>query len=443
MTWAFVLLGSVLAGWLVAVSVNVRRHLTPWLVMYSVLPLRKWTEETVSIPGLGQLLLDPLIALFFIFLMGVKVLILRNNLQGSLRHISLSWLFVMLAFVSALVVGFQGSGVGIKMFARILFPVLVFALVVVEYRNEPRPGKIIDLYLVLGAVISVVVFALSRSNYSVIHWSAGVDRLSGLGSVADHAYLMGLLCILSYVRFRTSKNKLRYLALFAVFAAQLLMTVTRGAIGATFVAIICIELFGSRQQVTQKIAMIGIMGLVMVAATILYKPLNERIFATHYKDSSQSASTSQMLSKSFERSGRSDLWKYVFDRIFSDFHLATGYGVGRADIDIGEALGGMPHNEYLRILYELGLPGMLLFLACLMQLWVLARRIVKHVDPADLSPVVQCCVGIVVFYCFGALVDNMISKYKNVGVPLYLFAGLAVVWVGQLRRRILVAEKGD
>ena len=265
MTWVFVLFGSLLAGWLIAVSVSNRRHLTPWLVVYSVLPLRKWTEETVSIPGLGQLLLDPLIAVFFILLMIVKILSLRNNLQGALRRISLSWLFVILAFVSALVVGFYGSGVGIKMFARILFPVLVFALVVVEYRNEPRLDKTIDLYLILGAVISVVVFALSRSNYSVIHWSAGVDRLSGLGSVADHAYLMGLLCILSYVRFRTSENKLRYLVLFALFAAQLLMTVTRGAIVATFAAIICIELFGSRQQLTGKIAMIGFMGQSVVS----------------------------------------------------------------------------------------------------------------------------------------------------------------------------------
>ena len=107
--------------------------------------------------------------------------------------------------------------------------------------------------------------------------------------------------------------------------------------------------------------------------------------------------------------------------------MVFGHGLGSAEIDLVKAMGGIPHNEYMRVLYELGVVGLFLFIASFYQLWRLPRQL-SLTKKSRLSRLIgDCCLGILILYMSGALVDNMLNKYKNMGAPLFAFMAFAVI----------------
>lgn len=422
---------AIVAIVVVYLSLTRRAVLLPILIIYAFLPIRFWTDASLPVPGFGSLLLDPLIALFLSILMLGRLLINQKTGREGLHDISLLLVFVVFAVISALIMGMMGQFSGFKMLVRFIYPILVFLIILHDYQKEIHADYIVSLFIGVGVVASVFVFAANYLGISSWRVSAGVDRFAGLGAVSDYAYLMALLAVLSYTKMNLTKRKVLYGFLTMLFVAQMMMTVTRGAIFACIIAIVAIELFSSSRALTTRLIMpIVLLGFLSASVTF-YEPLRERIFATHYKDveHNSGATLSQNFSTSFSRSGRESAWIYVVTQVFSDYHMFFGFGIGSAEINIVRDLGGIPHNEYMRVLYEMGAIGLLLFVMSFFQLWKVIRRLsgekYKNVESANL--VEWCSVGIIVLYMAGALVDNMINKYKNMGMPLFVFVALVLV----------------
>jgi O-antigen ligase len=114
-------------------------------------------------------------------------------------------------------------------------------------------------------------------------------------------------------------------------------------------------------------------------------------------------------------------------RVGSDYHLLTGYGAGSAEVDVLKYIGGIPHNEYLRVLYEMGLIGLLLFVSLLIQLWRIARSGVMAAESNFHQAIAGMAIGIITIYAAGSMVDNMISKYKSMGLLLYMLIGYVLI----------------
>lgn len=405
--------------------------LLPALIIYAFLPIRVWTELSVPVPGIGSLVLDTLLALLFSLLITVRLFISNGVREEKLDVLWALWLFLGLASVSSFLMGVMGQSSGFKMLVRFIYPILIFMLVLKDHRGLYSAKKIIKFFIWAGVIASVGVLIANIIGISSWRWSAGVTRFSGLGSISDYAYLMGLLAILSYVVMKHDRRKLVYGIIAAIFIAQMMMTVTRGAIFATAIAFIAIEMFAGSRKLSVKLVMPVVLLSILLSAVVFYEPLRSRVFGTHYSDvsSNENASLSDKFSQSFTKSGREGLWTYVSKKVFTNYHVLFGYGIGSAEVDIVSDLGGVTHNEYVRIVYEMGVVGLLLFMMALYQLWKIPLKLVAKSNDSSTALVAASCLGVFVLYVSGALVDNMINKYKNMGAPMLMFIAFAYIYI--------------
>ena len=411
------------------------------LLVYGVMPIRVWTDTSVPIPGFGYLLLDSLLGLYFIFLLLLRIALVRKASIKASGYISFTLAFIAIASISALFVGITGEAAGFKMLIRLIYPVFIYFYIMHEYGSTNEGIKVINKFLTIGICVSIAVFAANILGMSSWRWSAGVDRFSGLGSISDYSYLMSTLLVLSYVKFRTTKNKIFYISLMVIFGIQLLLTVTRGGIFSSIIAMLAIELFGNWKSLSARVAMTLVLVGITVSAIFLYQPLSDRIFARHYADVARpSISLTEEFSASFKKSGRERLWSYVYERINSSYHPIIGYGVGKGEIDITRDAGGVPHNEYIRILYEMGYPGLILFLLMLYQYWKISRRTLRY-KSNSVRQIALASIGMIAIYTSGAVVDNMINKYKNMGAPLIILVAFSVIATRQSRKEMLASTQ--
>lgn len=438
------LYSSIIIGIFASVAALARKGvLVILLLAYGVMPIRVWTDISVPIPGLGYLLLDSLLGLYFIFLLLLRILLIRKASIETSGYISYTLIFIAMASISAFFVGITGEAAGFKMLIRLIYPVFIYFYIMHEYATADEGIKVINKFLTIGIIVSIAVFAANILGISSWRWSAGVDRFSGLGSISDYSYLMSTLLVFSYIKFRTTKNKLLYVTLMVIFGLQLLLTVTRGGIFSSIIAMLTIELFGNWKSISARIAMIIILVGITISAITLYQPLSDRIFARHYADVSRSSiSLTEEFSASFKKSGREGLWAYVFEKINSSYHPIIGYGVGKGEIDITRDAGGVPHNEYIRILYEMGYPGLILFLLMLYQYWNISKRCLLFKSNNN-RQIALASIGMIAIYASGAVVDNMINKYKNMGAPLIILVAFSIIANRQSKRELLAQSRSN
>ncbi len=392
---------------------------------FAFLPVRNMADIRVSVPIFHDLSLETLITGFLFLVMVVRILLYRAHNQVGLSTIWISWVFLGFGAISATLVIAMGIPEGVKMLYRLAFPLITFLYFIICMKKEDIE-KTLNLIIIIGLGISLA------NLYNLLlgggwHWSAGVERFVGLGSPSDLAYSMGLLTIICYVRMRTVGRWQIYAPLGAIFALQVLLTVTRGGIFATGLGLLSFELFGKRGSITARVLLISALVMGLISAVLFYEPLRARVFATHYRDVDIRDPATQQLEQSFEKSGRGLLWRFVIQRVGRDYHLITGYGAGMAEIDVLKNIGGVPHNEYFRVLYEMGVIGLLLFVAMLVQLWGIARSGVKQADTPLFHTVAGISIGVIILYASGAMVDNMINKYKSMGIFLYIFIAFVLL----------------
>jgi len=119
----------------------------------------------------------------------------------------------------------------------------------------------------------------------------------------------------------------------------------------------------------RKAAAIVVVGLVGVGV-YMTPTFQERFFRD------QSGDINQIASGDFDSGGRFDSWPVLLEEALE--HPWLGHGVGSVQVFVPRVWPRMthPHNDYLRVLFDLGSVGLLLFFgAVIRQLWVLRRQI--------------------------------------------------------------------
>ena len=407
-----------------------RGLILPIMLIYAVIPIRYWNDALTS-TNILQLGTDSIVALIFIFGFVVRILFSPSELSVYLWQISNSVLFLFAAFLSALAMSLLGDIYGIKMFIRIAFPLIVFVFVVSEYQSGFEAQRILSGFIFIGVVVSALGIMATFIGVETWHVSAGVMRYGPLGSISDYSYLMALMTIFTYVRFRFASSKILYGMLTILFFSQCLFTVTRGGIFGAVIAIASIELFGTKKRLSNHLLMVVFLIVSFFSIITFYSPLRERVFATHYKDVKVSDSVGSKLTDSFAKSGRSSLWGFVTSSTIETPYILLGHGLGSVEVEVVKAVGGVTHNEYIRVLYEQGIVGLFLFCGLLLQLWKIGRWGSFDAKHEDLRLIALTLIGVLALYASGSMVDNMMNKYKNMGAPLYMLAAFSLI---QMRR---------
>jgi hypothetical protein len=392
---------------------------------FAFLPVRDLADTQLSVPVFQALTVETLITGVLVGVMGVRMVFHRAHNQVRLSSIWISWVFIGFGAISATLVISMGIPEGFKMLYRLAFPLIAFLYFITCMKKEDIV-KTLNLIIIIGLGISLA------NLYNLLigggwHMAVGVERYTGLGSASDLAFSNGLLTIICYVKMRTGGKWQIYGPLAALFGLQVLLTVTRGGIFATAFGLLAFELFGQRGGVTARLLLVSMLVMGLLAAVLFYAPLRARIFATQYRDVGNKGTATQQLEASLEKSGRSRLWGYILKKVRGDYHLIAGYGAGSAEVDVLRDIGGVPHNEYFRVFYEMGVIGLLLFISLLLQLWSIARSGVRQADTRLSQAVAGISVGVITLYAAGAMVDNMINKYKSMGLFLYMFVAFVLL----------------
>ncbi len=391
-------------------------------ITFGLIPLGYWADFELVLPGLGRIGLDTLVVLALSAAIVVYLFFTQPQGHVSKNSISWMWVFLGLAFVSAIAFGMTGSFSGFRMLVRLTYPLLIFLLVLHINPSMKQIHQSFNLLLGLGVIIATWTFL----DPSASKESVGVRRLTGLGSTSSHAYLMGIFCIIAYIRFWLTDRKISSSLLCGLFGLQVLMTVTRGAIVALAGALIVFEVFGNtKQSGIQRIGLASVLIGGLIIAVLFYAPLNQRVFGTQYKGVAQKTQTEQ-LRKSFEYSGRQDLWGYILNESTNGLAMVYGHGLGSAEIDLIKKVGGIPHNEYLRVLYELGWVGVILFLVALTQMWILAIQGIRSASSSEHLIIAGIFTSFLTLYALGGMVDNMFEKYKSMGALLFMALGFSL-----------------
>lgn len=246
------------------------------------------------------------------------------------------------------------------------------------YGLKTRRDVMTVLYTILGIAVLVNVVSgldgIGAFTLDTINRGETDDRIQGI--IGEHnqygAYIAWFLpgIVAAAVATRGANRAFWVLGAMASFAV-LLMTVSRGAFVACFgAAIICGYVF-RRDLLTPRV--IGWLGAAVVTAVVVMigvalttrygAVMAERVFGQSTDMDLWQAS-----------SGRTELWADAFGQMMrTPITLLSGFGWATYFV-LPSALPLAPHNTYLWYWFELGIVGLLAFIAILVQLVATAVR---------------------------------------------------------------------
>ena len=209
-----------------------------------------------------------------------------------------------------------------------------------------------------------------------------------------------------------------------VFAVVL--TVSRGAVVALAVALLFVALRSSRA--------LTLVLLVVIVSSPFWAPdyLKERMMGVQVE-----SQTSDDVSLEGSAQLRVDTWRAII-KVVSEHPLdgvgfaGLGYVLPAAGEELGVEVKDSAHNTYLRFLGEMGVLGLLLFLALLWRCWTLAldgvrlardradRQLALGFAAATIALAISCAFGDSFFstlvsgnfWLAGALVDDLVSERR-------------------------------
>lgn len=294
--------------------------------------------------------------------MTILILLIVQELQKTSKNEKLEskrprMIFILLAiYISFSSVLAYNEGVNFRTLSAFQFKVLLFILVL---RFAFRLSKLeIVLFrdailriLTLSALLGVCEFLLGRRILSGSYAYIPQDRFSGLilwPNIASILYGFGICALV------TSHKRTRVkLTMSLLLGLGILATNTLTGTIATIIALAWV--LKSRYMYF----------LIISSASFLF--LNTFLSDVGFFSRIQNFRIPNLESVQFERSTESYTWRLIqwqktWRESKSDLLFGKGFGASENTIPLG---GYLPHNDYLRIIYETGIFGLLLFLSAI------------------------------------------------------------------------------
>ncbi|WP_158889749.1 O-antigen ligase family protein [Amycolatopsis anabasis] len=207
-----------------------------------------------------------------------------------------------------------------------------------------------------------------------------------------------------------------YGVLFAICAAGLVATKTRGAVLGAIAGILV--LVWTRWRGQRKVEVGVVLAVALIAIALTTSSAIESFFARG--ESVEQLST---------LNSRTNLWAFAFDKIAE--HPLYGFGLTSSRGLFLESIGlGGGHNAVINLLVDTGLVGLCVWLALLGCLLFTTHRLIRRTPP----PLADRCVLLAVL--FAMIVNSVFTE--GLGAPanvLCTWLFVLVAWVGVLSRR--------
>ncbi|HSJ32647.1 MAG TPA: O-antigen ligase family protein [Longimicrobiales bacterium] len=272
---------------------------------------------------------------------------------------------------------------GARLVLKIAYPLLVFIVIVGLLPERATLDRLMDAVLVGAAVLCLVVNPLYLAFGGFEREIGGYIRLRGLGAHQNpFAFYLVAALLMSFVRF-TTRLQIRYLLLCAVCSFWMVLTITRIASLAIVVALLTIGVVNAvltrRTRALAGAVAAGVLLAIPFAGPVLQRTLG---FVPTPGELLALMRSPQVLIQTMNWEGREAFWAVVFDAYLASPGLGLGMGASSAVLRLHFPSFSAPvvHNDYLRLLSEAGVVGVVLFGCALMAWWVSTMRAARTGD---------------------------------------------------------------
>ena len=420
------MIGSVLLfflfGCLILLALFSRRHLVFGLLLTSGIPY------TLFMPKATFLGVNPQAAYLFM-MMAVTLIALLFHVQELLELSVRFWAITLFLFYTMLSLLWAADTVmGLRMLLKLAAPFLFFVAIQLILKTDA------DLKSASGAAFlcCFIVLVLAVMN----HLTRGAIFLQELETVssnhaftapymtaANFSFLQGSGAVLA-LGYWFATRKLHFLAIYLVFTVAVFLGLTRismaGLVVATGIVIFCMA-----RSVVLKILIPVLIVTAFVTAFFTVESFQNRMFKTSHVSLEKLLKTdSKHLDDIVYTSGRSKMWKLAADR-FLGKNILLGSGAGAVDSWLEHKV--RLHSEYLRLICDLGIVGLALYLAAIGQIVIGMVMSFFRADVLQHRQFAATGLGALAFYAVTLATDNSLNYVTEFGLYVFAMAGATFV----------------
>lgn len=312
---------------------------------------------------------------------------------------------------------------GVRTLAKLSSPFL-FLLVIMLVVSSQRQLRMMER-LILASGVLMVALAIGSMMAGMTTWG-GEERLTILGHPpASFSVHLAATSALAMANVKYG-NAIRHWALVAVFSIAVVGAVTRVSIASLFGALSVI-LFMTRTGLFRVI--LPVLGLVGAPAVfLLNESFRNRMFYRGHEQTAEGILSNPLSSFEYlNLSGRFGVWREAWNQFFLPNPL-IGSGIGTTQEFLythPQYSLSMMHSEYIRLLAEVGLAGLLLFiLACCAYAVRLIRTYRSHPQSLSGKYAVAGLGGLIAYVIFMAT-DNAFETVNQLGIYVFGFIAMS------------------
>lgn len=364
------------------------------------------------LPGLGGLDMNGIRLIGVVAGLSAVALVERDLVRHALGRYGRGYV-VFLAVAAATLVFTPSRVDGLRLLFKLAFPLLVFAAVRGLVRTRRELERLADWTLWGAVAIALVlnpVYVLA-GGYEVD--LAGRVRVHGVGAHQNpFSFYLLVVTLIAFARYSV-RGQLRYLVLCGVFGGWIVLTLTRITLLAALAGLAGAALYGAiiarNRRAVVAAALVGGALAVALVPVALERSLGYIPTASELLGLVTDPVT---FWRSVNWQGRQIIWPVLFKAFLGSPVFGLGLGASSALLieTFQGGMGGVIHNEYLRLLIETGLVGAALFAIAVLTWLGGVLRAGRHEDPLAREFAMPAFSAIVA-WVFIAATDNAFDYY--------------------------------
>jgi len=354
---------------------------------------------------------------WFIELLLIYILIHQSHLPiQHLNDCSLYLIFALWAFFS---LSYSNAPLrGIRAYAVYIFPMFYYALSTYAFdsiyniklfvRNILKSTK---FYALLG------LFALFVGQFSTIQVYYGMS-----------------ICVIPFALFLQQRKRV-YILCFLLCLVPSILLVKRTPLLGVFMAIAVFSVLIYRLKAV--IPLIGALALGVLLVVSIPQFRDKLFFGGDEMTIAEIASQGEM-ADNVNTSGRNVFWDYLFEEFYS-IHPYIGSGVGsvksfvQSDQNVYKESFYLVHNDWLLLLCETGLVGVLLLLLFFIRVFIKCKKYSSKKYPFETRLMAASCAGVLTCTMMHMFFENCMNSF--VFPTLFVFFAILNSYIRQYRNQ--------
>jgi O-antigen ligase len=424
--------GGRLAAWVVTspVVLPVVIASLPWLITASsiliLLALWSATPTVYALLGgqrhvrIGGFAVDPLIGLAPLTLLAIATVRTQSAELGRLLR-EHPWWVLFFAWTGLTLLVSSQQGAGVRLWAELGFPVAVYLVAMGAIRRRQDAERLEVALLFTGIVMLTVVGVLAAFTPSLIldRPPGGGVRLRGILGANQTSFFFLNLVLLSYAHSLFSvRGRGRWLLLAGIFVVPLVLTGTRITLLALLLGVFLANWFKGR-----RLRGVVLTVVVAVAVVLLIPTPFNRIVRVAELELAALLSDPQAALELGTWYGRLGDWQSVGMAAFRSSPV-WGHGLGATYGAFESEHAGAMHNEYLRLLAETGIVGLVLFLLAMGLFLRVAVRTFRQAREARARAVALAGLACLAGYLVVAMTDIPFNYFIFYGTHVWLLLAI-------------------